>query len=487
MGKTTKTPPKKTTQRKHVRTSQPAAEAAAAAVIAADDAATAEQAAAEATANARQAAAEAEEAAQTAVSFSSEEETDTGARPAKAGIRIATKMPGEMDSLKQVLQMMDAAPLPQIDAIVDYCAQRDLRNLEQLDSDLWDMGVTAVNKRRRIINYWARSMGVAVGQALTTKFRTTEESSFDDPALAVSGRGQRRFYVEEDINGSPKVRIARPGESAMSLQEAKEASRELRGQAGKGDEQVVLFSEALGKHIPNSTSDWVKKNMAAAWATAREFDRSAMQNAEPPDPIDTMIDQMTKIEAIKGVMNPGAAGAEGGPKGDLIQVVEAMIKIDEMRKGANNQQQLPAWMTDPVLLISTMKSLSPEKGPDPQVEELKTRLAANEAKMTEMQQAAVQTQFDQLKAQNQALAISITELKNRPAPGEPTALSLMKDGIAVLEKEAKGIRTDLKDLGKDVILTAGQGDPTVAAVKSAVGRADKLEALTDRLVSLTAD
>jgi hypothetical protein len=417
------------------------------------------------------------------------DDADPHSQPGGAGTKQPTKMPGEVDAFKQVLRMMDAAPESQLDSIVDYCSQRDLKNLPQLDEDLWDMGITQVNKRRRVINYWARSMALPVDPNLASHYRSLEPPVAEGAALPADKRaGLRRFYVEEDMAGVPKVRIAKPGESAMSLQEASTVVRELRGQAGKSEEQVVIFSDTLGKHIPNSASDWVKKNMAAAWATAREFDRSAMQNAEPPDPIDTMIEQMTKIEAIKGIMHPGAAGAEGGPKGDLLQMVEAMSKLDEMRKGGANQQQMPAWMTDPVLLISTMKSLSPEKGPDPVVEEMKTRLASQDAKITQMQEAATQRQFDELKAQNERLATAITSLQNRPAPGEPTALSLMKDGISVLEKEAKGIRTDLKDLGKDVILTAGQGgDPTVAAVKQAVGKANNLEALTDRLVALTTE
>lgn len=391
------------------------------------------------------------------------------------GPKKPTKMPGETDAFKQTLEMM-GVEVGQLDAIVDYCSQRDLRNLPQLDQDLWDMGISNVNKRRRIINYWARSIGLSVDANLVQHYRQLDTTGQpEDAALPEKMRVQRRYFIEEDSAGNPKMRMARPGESAMSLKEANEAIRELRATHGKDQEAVILFSEQLGRHVPNSASEWVKNNMNAAWATAREYDRAMQQNAEPPDAMDVMIEQMGKVATFKEIMNPG--GKEGESKSGLTETIDAFTKLDSLRGGRSS------WMEDPIVFVNTIKSLNPEPKTDPAVEILRSQNASLLEKVGELQNKMTENQFAQLREQNASLAAAINDLKNRPAPGEPTAMTIMKDGVSKLSDELKGVRTDLKDLGKDLIMSPG-GD-AVGAVKRAVSQAGELEELTDELIDLT--
>lgn len=402
--------------------------------------------------------------------------------PPEAGEKKPTKMPGETDSFRQVLQMMDAAPEGQLDAIVDYCSQRDLRNLPHLDNDLWDMGVTNVARRRRVITYWARSMGLSMDPNLIQHYRTLEPGS--QPEVDVTpgtAKGQlRRYYIEEDSAGNPKMRMSRPGEAAMSLKEANEAIRELRQQHGKEGEQVIIFNEALGRHVPNTASDWVKNNLTAAWSTAREYDRAMAQSgAEPPDPLDVMIDQMGKVEALKGVMGAGATGGGEKPQSDMLQLVEALVKLNDLTGGKRGS----GWMDDPVQFMNAMKGIFPEKAEDPAITVLREQNQTLMTKVGDLQNQIIQSQFDALKEQNAALANAINDLRNRPAPGDPTPMTIMKEGMEKVAAEAKGVRQDIKDLGKDLILS-GPSD-AAGVVKKAIGNTAKLEALTDELIELT--
>jgi hypothetical protein len=402
--------------------------------------------------------------------------------PPEAGEKKPTKMPGETDSFRQVLQMMDAASESQLDAIVDYCSQRDLRNLPQLDNDLWDMGISNVNKRRRVITYWARSMGLAVDPNLMQHYRQLEPGSqpeVDITAGAPAKGGLRRYYIEEDSAGNPKMRMARPGESAMSLKEANEAIRELRSQHGKEGEQVITFNEQLQRHVPNTASEWVRNNLTAAWATAREYDRAMSQSgAEPPDPLDVMIDQMGKVEALKGVM--GVAGATGEkPQSDMVQMVEALVRLNELTAGKRGS----GWMDDPLQFMSTIKGIFPEKTEDPAISALREQNQTLVTKVGELQNQIIQSQFDALKEQNQQLAAAINDLRTRPAPGDPTPMTIMKDGVEKIAAEAAGVRKDIKDLGKDLILS-GPGD-AAGVVKKAMGNTARIEALTDELIAST--
>lgn len=387
------------------------------------------------------------------------------------------KTPSEVDAFRRVLEMMDVASGEQLDTIVEYCSQRDLRNLVSLDSDLWDMGVSAVNKRRRVILYWARSMGMAVDPHLQNQYRVMEGPGSpempDDRKL-----GPRKFFVDEDSAGNPKIRLAKQGEVALTMKEANDFVRQLRDQTGKSNEAVIVFNEALGRHMPNSSSQWVQQNMAAAWSTAREYDR-LMTQGEPPDPIDLMVEQMTKVEALKGVMHPGGNGTE--PRQSAI---DDLLKLEELIKARGGGT------SDPLVLVQLMKAMTPESKPDPMIDILREQNVALREQSTalmsqvnELRNLITTTQFESLKRENQVLAQAVQELKSQPRPGEPTAMTIMKEGITILEREAKGVRSDLKDLGKDLILS----DPgnAAGAIKGAIGRTERLEDLTEQLMDLT--
>ena len=388
--------------------------------------------------------------------------------------------PSELSEFKRVLQMMDVAPDNQLDAIVDYCSQRNIKDLTSLDQDLWDMGVSQVNKRRRFILYWARSMGLSVDPHLQDRYRVMEGPGA--PEMPEDKKlGPRKFFVDEDAAGNPRIRMAKQGESALTMKEATEFVRQLRDQTGKGNEPVVIFNDALGRYMPNSASQWVQQNITAAWATAKEYDRAMQSNEPPPDAIDTMVEQMSKVEAFRGVINPGTPGVAGQPQGGVLEIVQALKEMSGNR---------PSWMDDPIALVQTIKAMSPEQKSDPMVEILREQNAAlREQSQTlinqvnQLRDLMTQTQFESLKQQNQALAQAVQELKNRPNPGEPTAMTIMKQGVEALTTEAKGMRADLTSLGKDLIMAPGGNIP--GAVKGAIGQSQELEALTEELMDLT--
>jgi len=88
--------------------------------------------------------------------------------PGKTEVDV-TKYPSEVAAFGEVLKASGVAE-ERIPAILDYCSQEDLRDLEKLDTNLWDMGIANVHQRRRIIKYWSRSTGIALPKQLISAY-----------------------------------------------------------------------------------------------------------------------------------------------------------------------------------------------------------------------------------------------------------------------------------------------------------------------------
>jgi len=410
--------------------------------------------------------------------------------PEPTGSASDKPVPSETDAFENVLRIMGVNET-YIKPITMYCAQENLKDLVRLDKNLWDMGIANIHLRRRTINYWARSMGLAVPQQLTQQFITHDPGSAPDFTRGIVASNQK-WFVEDEGTGVPKLRPIRIGETGMTLDEAKLAIKEMRQQGGQGDEAVVEFNEGMQQWVPNQKSLFVKNNMQAAWMTARDYNRQ-MQEGIVQDPLDIMTEQLTKVEQIKTSLG---LKTDQQPKADIVQMVEAMGKLKEITaQPAPQALAQPDWMSDPLLFIQAIRGVMPEapKGPDPTIlEELKNNreeMKANRAELAAFKEQVAQREMDNLKAQNQAILTQLQQVQTelQKPRGEATAMGIMEKGIVVGKEELSGLRKDLKDIaqmaiaGGPPVQSPGARAERVVNMKTALADADRLEQLTDIL------
>lgn len=419
----------------------------------------------------------------------SEDEQERTSGPEPSGSGSDKPVPSETDAFENVLRIMGVNET-YIKPITMYCAQENLKDLVRLDKNLWDMGIANIHLRRRTINYWARSMGLAVPQQLTQQFIQHDPSGAPDITRGIATSSNQKWYVEDEGTGIPKLRPVKLGEQGMTLDEAKLAIKEMRQQGGQGNEPIVEFNPDIQQWVPNQKSAWVQGNLQAAWMTARDYNRQ-MQEGVQQDPLDVMTEQLAKVAQVKASLG---IKEEQGNKTDIVQMIEAMGKMDEIARNRLGQGGQPAWMNDPVTFMTTIKSLNPQPtGPDPAImaalndakEEAKSARAESLALKEQMQNERMEA----LKTQNQTIITELGQVRAELAKprGEATAMGIMDKGLGVGKEELSGLRKDIKDIatmalsgGPPAQSPASRAD-RAASMRGALADADRLEALTDVL------
>jgi len=242
-----------------------------------------------------------------------------------------------------------------IPTILDYVSQEDITDLVKLDANLWDMGIASVHQRRRIVKYWARSIGAQVPGELSMKYLELAKRSpaAEDEERKRETEEGRIWFVSRDVKGEPDLRPAKKEERAMTLEEAKDAMEFM----AKSEEPIVTFDTATGKHIPNWNSSFVTKNPEAAWMTAQALDK-AMAAGEERDPFTTMAGQIAQIEGMKDLI--GVKREATAEKTSVSEIIDGMLKLRELE---GSRQTGPDWASDPFKFTEVMDKLIESRMP----------------------------------------------------------------------------------------------------------------------------
>lgn len=180
-------------------------------------------------------------------------------------------------------------------------------------------------QRRRILEEHFATRGVKVDEELLTK-----TSLHPKDALRAQKDDERKKRIASgalwtvDVNdkGIPSIRMIKDtSEPGTTLAEAKSATKEI-GKEFSAEEALVTYNESLHRHMPNFKSDFVKQHPGAAWAVAKQMDK-AMAEGETIDPMDSFIDQMTKIESMKELVG-GRTEARGGTVSEVIAAAKEL-------------------------------------------------------------------------------------------------------------------------------------------------------------------
>lgn len=338
--------------------------------------------------------------------------------------------------------------------------------------------------RQSILEHWFKSRGVTVPQELLEEVGIPDglrEEKAKKKAQEKKMAEGAVWKVDIDDSGMPKIRMIKDeSEPGITLSEAKTAAKEI---GKEREEPIVSYDEAQAKHIPNFKSPFVRQNLAAAWATARQMDR-AQAEGEAADPIDIWIDQQTKIAQLKEAMG---VSTETKDKSTVGEIVSALKDLQDMAK-EGKVGELPDWMTDPVKFIATVRTVSESgeaggkpswmtdpaefikmirdiggegKGDDAvksELSELRKTIEAMKEEKHNQEMAGLQGQIVSIQktheGQMKEILDKMEDLK-KPTGGK-TEMDIISDVASGVLGEAKGLRSDIKEVVREKGLPAAK-------------------------------
>jgi len=332
--------------------------------------------------------------------------------------------------------------------------------------------------RQSILEHWFKSRGVTVPQELLEEVGTPEglrEEKTKKKVLEKKMAEGAVWKVDVDDSGMPRIRMIKDeNEPGITLSEAKTAAKEI---GREGEEPIVSYDEAQGKHIPNFKSPFVRQNLSAAWATARQMDR-AMAEGEAADPIDIWIEQQTKLTQLKEAIGVSPEAKEkGGTVGELVSALKDLQEMAKEGKGS----ELPDWMTDPAKFIDTVRTVSGAgeaggkpswlsdpaefvkmirdiggegKGDDAvksELSELRKTIEDMKDERHKQEMLSLQGQIVQIqKSHEGAMKEIVDKIEDLKKPtGGKTEMDIISDVATGVLGEAKGLRGDLKEVIRD--------------------------------------
>jgi|GEM_PF-2287565 len=305
--------------------------------------------------------------------------------------------------------------------------------------------------RKQILEHWFAIKGVSVGKEAAAKFGlTAAETKREGEKTRKRQKAAEGavWMVDVDDSSLPKIRmITDESEPGITLTEAKAAAREI---GKEREEPIVTYDEETGRHMPNFKSSFVKQNLSAAWATARQMDR-ALAEGEAIDPMDVWIEQQAKLMQLKEVMGMGTETREKGTVGELVS---ALKDLQEMAREGKAGEQL-GWLSDPAQFLKVMREVSGEgKGDDAvkaELVELRRTLADMQEDRRREEIAGLQTQIrqqaDTYQQQFSQVMDKIGEMSH-PVTGR-TEMDILHEvateGLGTLKTEAAGMRGLIKE------------------------------------------
>ncbi|MDO9581084.1 MAG: hypothetical protein Q7J06_11070 [Bacteroidales bacterium] len=208
--------------------------------------------------------------------------------------------------------------------------------------------------RKQILQHWFAKKRIEVppeaieAAGLTAKTEATMKNKKEIDKKKAEGA---LWTIDIDDSGTPRIRMIKDvTEPGVTLAEAKAAAKEI---GKEREEPIVIYNEELSRHMPNFKSSFVKQNLSAAWATARQMDR-AIAEGEPLDPMDVWIEQQAKLAQFREVMDLTPETKGKGTMGEIVTALKDLKAMADEGKVSG----VPGWMTDPIEFINTVKTIT---------------------------------------------------------------------------------------------------------------------------------
>ena len=292
------------------------------------------------------------------------------------------------------------------------------------------------------------------------------------------------WTVDLDDNNMPHIRmIKNQDEIGTTLSEAKDAAKEM-GRSNEGEEQLVSYSEALKKYMPNFKSAYVQKNIQAAWAAACQMN-SDTADGKPTDFWDTFVETMSKQQMMREMM--GVTQPTGGQNSSVSEVVAAFRELKGLDSGGG---AIPNYLASPEAFAAAVKSAV--GGDNQEVKNLNAKLD----KMIEDQHAAELRQRDvaQTNLQNQLNEANnkIKDLEEKVEDYKGVTGTTIYDIVREIPGTMKDISKDVKSTIFDFIRTpnlsprdASQRATELEGMASKIEKAGKMKEFGDAWFNLS--
>jgi len=294
--------------------------------------------------------------------------------------------------------------------------------------------------RASILEHWFKSRGIILPEELLEEvgMEEDEKKAKDRKVKAEKQRADGAVWtVDVDESGMPKIRMIKDEtEPGVTLTEAKVAAKEI---GKEREEPIVIYNEALGKHAPNFKSAFVQQNLSAAWATARQMDKS-MDEGEPVDPMDFWLDQQAKVAQMKDLMGFTPETKEKGTFTELIEAIKALQGIVPTPQTGDSgvAESLKAELADLKKTIGDMREETRNK----EITSLQEQILA------------------QAEAQKKQVEDILSKMDTLGKAGGRTEMDILHEiaekGIDLAKSELPGLRRDIKEAVGSVALPIGK-------------------------------
>ncbi|MEA3254022.1 MAG: hypothetical protein U9Q17_03630 [Chloroflexota bacterium] len=308
--------------------------------------------------------------------------------------------------------------------VASYLAQGDLSDPFWLNQALADMNCD-VNTRKPFIKFWLNRKGSVLPPELET--RLSPETARENEQKAERTEAARSKYSVDETTGV--IRVATSGERALSWAEAQHLSQNIK---------------------------------------------QALAEGKSGDPMDTWIEQQTKMAQFKEALGLGTQ-----EKITVGEIVGVLKDLQGMVKAKEEKPVLPGWLSDPLQFIQAVKAVAGPKPVDSQPSWLsdpaqfvrtarelnsegkgdnavKAELSELRKVLTDMQEdrhreeiAGLQSQIHQQANAYQQQIDQVSDRLESMKPAGRTELDLLHDiaaeGIGTIKTEAVGMRNVIKD------------------------------------------
>lgn len=372
------------------------------------------------------------------------------------------------DIQSQFLKLLEKYPVKAPETIVDYITSQGetaLEDPERLAQSLSECEISPV-RRRQILKHWFADKGVEVPEHILKKATLPPERRKEAEEIEAAERARResKYSVDEDTGS---IKVATTSEKALSWEEAQKLSKEIKKEIeerGKGKEVKYVYDTetnqvrmAKGGELGGTLEQAKELKKMAEEGSKGAGESPFIQDAEGNWQLNPKA-RVTGVElmALESIRKAHERGEPVDPLDALAESAERMRVYKEALGGG--ERQLPAWMTDPVQFIQTIRTISPEpKADEGAKEEIAEMRRTIEGLKEDKYQERIATQEQHIHTLTSKVSELIDKVNDlsKPRTGM-TEMDILHDvatrGISLVETELPGLRKDIKEAVRGVTL-----------------------------------
>ena len=293
------------------------------------------------------------------------------------------------------------------------------------------------SRRKLIIEQWFAEKGIDIPAKVQERAGLTTEQ-IAKTEVETKAAGEIRYVWDTDTR---QIRMAKEGERGGTLAQAKELKK-MAEEDEKAGAESPFMQDGDGRWVLNP-----KARVTGIELMAVQFLQQAQEKGEPTDPITAM----TKAAETWKTLREGLGVGAGTTPTWMTDPAE-FIKMIKSITGGDGEGGKPSWLTDPAEFVKMVRDIGSEgKGDDvvkSELSELRKTIEDMKDERHKAEMASLQGQILQLQktheGQMREILDRMEELK-KPT-GQKTEMDIISDVATGVLGEAKGLRSDVKEV-----------------------------------------